>query len=274
MEKQRFTLVGSNGRPFLVEITKKQGTYPLMIFAHGFKGFMDWGHFPLLAEKLAQNEIAVVRFNFSHNGTSIDNPTEFVDLDSFGKNTYSKELFDLDVVLNYFYNNAEEFNIDKDNIILMGHSRGGAIVLLKTALDKRVKKVITLAAVSRLDYKWTKQEIEQWKKEGVIYVYNSRTKQNMPLYVDLVEDYYDNKEILDTRRQIPKINVPILVAHGDKDTSVPFEHAEAIVSLNSNATLFKVEGANHTFGGFHPYNKKDLPEHSKVLLNKIIEFVN
>ncbi len=274
MNKERFTLSGSNGRPFLVEIVKKgNDKQPLLIFAHGFKGFMDWGHFPLLSEKLAENGIATVRFNFSHNGTTIDAPTDFADLEAFGKNTYSKELYDLDIVLNYFYENADKYNIDKDNVILMGHSRGGAIVLLKAAVDPRVKKVITLAAVSRLDYKWTDEELQQWKNEGVIYVYNSRTKQNMPLYIDLVEDYYDNKELLDMKTQIPKIKVPILVLHGDEDTSVPFEHAEAIASANPNAKLVKIVGANHTFGGKHPYTSDELPEHTKEVLGHILDFI-
>ena len=52
---------------------------PVLIFLHGFKGFKDWGHFPMVAEYLARSGFAVLRFNFSHNGTSPDRLTDFVD---------------------------------------------------------------------------------------------------------------------------------------------------------------------------------------------------
>ena len=41
--------------------------------------------------------------------------------------------------------------LDVETLILMGHSRGGGIVTIKTSEDSRVKKLITLAGVS--DYK-------------------------------------------------------------------------------------------------------------------------
>ena len=36
-----------------------------------------------------------VKFNFSHNGTTLESPSDFKDLESFGNNNFSKELYDL-----------------------------------------------------------------------------------------------------------------------------------------------------------------------------------
>ena len=92
---------------------------PLVIFVHGYKGYKDWGAWNLMAEKFAEAGFFFVKFNFSHNGTSLENPTEFADLEAFGNNNFSKEMSDYDAVLNYFYENPK---IDQSKIAIIGHS--------------------------------------------------------------------------------------------------------------------------------------------------------
>ena len=47
------------------------------------------------------NNIVFVKFNFSHNGTSLDSPTDFIDLKAFGNNNFCIELDDLSCVLEW-----------------------------------------------------------------------------------------------------------------------------------------------------------------------------
>ena len=61
---------------------QEQYGLPLVIFCHGYKGFKDWGPWSLV-KTLAKENIFVVKFNFSHNGTSISQPIEFSDLEAF-----------------------------------------------------------------------------------------------------------------------------------------------------------------------------------------------
>jgi dienelactone hydrolase len=77
---------------------------PLTIFVHGYKGYKDWGAWELMGEKFAKAGFYFVKFNFSHNGTTIESPDEFADLEAFGENNYSKELEDLEMVINHFKN--------------------------------------------------------------------------------------------------------------------------------------------------------------------------
>ncbi len=275
MEENRFILHGSNGRPFLVSFLKGQSEHsevPLIIFVHGFKGFMDWGHFPLLAKKFSEAGFSVARFNFSHNGTTPEEPTDFVDLEAFGKNTYTKELFDLDTVITFFYEQAEAFGLNKKRFFLIGHSRGASIVLLKTALDKRISRVVALAPVSDLSYKWTQEEKERWKKDGVVYVYNSRTQQQMPLYIDLLEDYYDNKNLLNLQAQMKQVQVPNFLVHGKEDAVVPVFHSARLMLHNPYTRLFVVSGAGHTFGGKHPWKYPYLPAAMNRAFERIVRF--
>ena len=45
--------------------------------------------------------IAVLKFNFSHNGGTVEQPIDFPDLEAFGHNNYTKELDDLNQVLDW-----------------------------------------------------------------------------------------------------------------------------------------------------------------------------
>ena len=125
---------------------------PIIIFCHGYKGFKDWGAWNLMAEAFAKAGFFFVKFNFSYNGGTMEQPIDFPDLEAFGNNNYSIELDDLDCVIDWVCSNSEikkEGNIN--NITLLGHSRGGGIVSIKAEEDSRIKKVISLAGVS--DYK-------------------------------------------------------------------------------------------------------------------------
>ena len=89
---------------------------PLIIFVHGYKGYKDWGAWELMAEKFANAGFYFVKFNFSHNGTTIENPNDFADLEAFGENNYSKELDDLEIIINHFKSQKE---VDSSKIVLM-----------------------------------------------------------------------------------------------------------------------------------------------------------
>jgi hypothetical protein len=76
---------------YLPREEKTSGSWPILVFAHGFKGFKDWGHWQKIAESFAAACFAFLKFNFSHNGTNPNNPAEFSDLEAFGQNNFSKE---------------------------------------------------------------------------------------------------------------------------------------------------------------------------------------
>ena len=71
-------------------------------------GFKDWGFLPYVAERLARAGLAVVSFNFSGAGVGEESET-FDEPERFGRNTYTKELHDLDVVLEAVASGAFDF---------------------------------------------------------------------------------------------------------------------------------------------------------------------
>ena len=116
---------------------------PIVIFSHGFKGFKDWGHFEALFKQFAEAGFVFIKFNFSHNGTTANDPLNFVDLEAFGHNNYLIELDDLKLVMDWSLSNDHlKSEIDSHKLYLLGHSRGGGITILKAGEDSRVKKYV------------------------------------------------------------------------------------------------------------------------------------
>lgn len=244
---------------------------PLVIFVHGYKGYKDWGAWNLMAEKFAEAGFFFVKFNSSHNGTTVEDPHNFGDLEAFGNNNYSKELSDLGVVIDHF---VKHQNVDEQRIILIGHSRGGGISIIKTFEDERINGLITLASVDTLERFPKDEALENWKKEGVYYVLNGRTKQEMPHYYQFYEDFEKNIHRFDVERATEMAKAYVLIIHGTNDESVSVKNAEHLHILNPNSELFLVENADHTFGSKEPWTEKILPHNLNIVTEKCINFIN
>lgn len=275
--KQHFNIEGSLQKPIGIDVSYhlNQKQKPLVIFVHGFKGFKDWGHFNVMANYFAERGFVLAKFNFSHNGTTLENPNDFDDLEAFGNNNYIFELNDLDAVISALINNADLKNeINANELYLIGHSRGGAISVIKASEDARIKKIITWAAVSDIVTRNNANTIKLWKEKGVVHTYNGRTKQNMPLYLQFYETILAHKERLDVINAAQKNSIPFLIIHGTNDEAVKETDANDLHKACKHSELLIVENANHTFGGKHPWDEEMLPEDAKRIIDKSILFLN
>jgi uncharacterized protein len=257
---------GSNGKPILARFSlpKELKSSGIVIMVHGFKGFMDWGHFPLVAKSFLEAGIPVVQFNFSHNGTTPEHPEEFADLEAFGENNYSKELYDISQVIDAVEQSdyLKNAGVDTSNITLLGHSRGGGISILQAAEDTRVKGLVTWASVAAFGAFFGTEILEQWKEEGVIYSYNARTQQEMPLYYQLYEDVIRNADRINVLKAAQKIRIPWQIVHGTQDSTVPYSAAVDLKTACPGAELLTIDAGNHTLGGKHPWLETALPQQS------------
>lgn len=243
---------------------------PMIFFVHGYKGYKDWGTWELMGEKLANAGFYFVKFNFSYNGTTIENPNEFSDLDAFGQNNYSRELEDLETVISHFKNHKE---VDSDKIILLGHSRGGGISIVKAAENKAVSALITLASVSALDRFPENEAFEDWKNKGVYFAENARTKQKMPHYFQFYQDFEQNKEKFDVENACKKLTIPALFVHGSADEAVKSIHSENLHKCTRDSQLKIIENAGHTFGAKEPWESNILPKDLDEAIDICVEFL-
>jgi pimeloyl-ACP methyl ester carboxylesterase len=275
MQKTELSIEGSKQKSINLDITyfKNNVKKPIIIFCHGFKGFKDWGHFNLIAAAFAKENFIFLKFSFSYNGTTKEHPADFADLEAFGENNFTIELDDVALIIDFIENNTDTFEIDKNEIYLMGHSRGGGISILKSAEDKRIKKLITWASVKDLSDFFKHQDILKWKETGIIYTYNSRTKQNMPLHFQLYENYIYNKNRLDIPVASTNINIPWLMVHGANDESVAVECAHQLHLWNQSSELVIIQQADHTFGGKHPWENMYLPQPTIQSIEVSVDFL-
>lgn len=267
--KREHSIDGKHHRPITFDVTQPSETaLGVVVFCHGFKGFKDWGHFNLVAAQFAAQGLAFVKFNFSHNGTTTDAPLDFADLEAFANNNFSKEMDDLGVVLDWV-----ELNLlnDAQPLYLMGHSRGGGIAILKAAEDPRVQKLVTWSAVSDFESRFP-EDLERFKREGVVYIPNARTNQNMPLYYQFVEDYFANEDRLHIPNRLAQISIPYLIIHGTNDEAVSKDSAAFLAENCKGALVSYIEGTGHTFDAKHPYEDEELPMAAQDATTQSIDF--
>ena len=256
VQNETFSLMGADEHTILGDITydDKNTNAPLIIFVHGFKGFKDWGAHHLTARYFAQNGYRYLKFNLSHSGVPVNSPTDVSDLQLFASNTFSKELADIDRVIDYALT-----KLGVSEVFLVGHSRGGGLAVLQAASQPQVKGLITWSSIADFSSLWKEEQEDEWKKNGKIYVLNARTKEKMPLNLSLLEDFQQNRPQLDIVQAAAKINAPWLIIHGDTDVNVPFETAQLLANANLNSKLVKIENTDHVYGASHPYLKETLP---------------
>lgn len=270
-------LDGNHSKPIITDVFYKEQKKPkpVIIFSHGYKGFKDWGAWNLMANVFAEAGFFFIKFNFSHNGGTAENPIDFPDLEAFGNNNYTKELDDLETVVNWISTNDTFRNeVDKNSISLIGHSRGGGIVLIKAKEDNRIKNVITLAGIS--DYgkrSSTSGDLENWKKNGVKYVLNGRTKQQMPHFYQFYENFKANEERLYIKRAVENLKIPQLIIHGDADIAVSIDEAYLQHQWNKKSELCIIKNADHVFNTAHPWQKDVLSTQLQEVITICIGFL-
>lgn len=268
---------GKHNKPIVTDIfyTENDIQKPIVIYCHGYKGFKDWGAWDIMARQFAAAGFFFIKFNFSHNGGTLEQPIDFPDLEAFGNNNFTKELDDLESIIDWILKNKDFANqIDNTAVNLVGHSRGGGIVLLKANENSKVKKVVTLAGVS--DYKSrfpTGEILEQWKKEGVAYITNGRTNQQMPHFFQFYEDFMKNEERLTIKSAAEQINIPHLIIHGDNDTSVQLAEGMNLKKWNPNAQFEIIKNTDHVFNTSHPWEKEDIPIEYQEVISLTIKFL-
>lgn len=270
-----FTFKGSAKKLITADITfgKYEEPIPIVVFAHGFKGFKDWGSWPLAAEIFGVKSFPFFKFNFSHNGTTPKSLTEFKDLEAFGNNNFKIEYDDLGLAIDFISKKSEELPFDwNGEIYVIGHSRGGAIALLRTSKDPRITKCATWGSVFNIEKYIHLKDTLSWQAEGVHYIVNGRTKQQMPIYFQFVENYVENKGLFDMEENLDTILSPILILHGEKDDVVGKEEAMDIYNTIEHSIFIEIENGDHTFNTKHPTTERKIPKPFADAILETIEF--
>lgn len=261
--------IGAEGKEALYDLCLPRiFNKKVVLFIHGYMGFKDWGCWDEVAHYFLSKGYGFVKFNISHNGTSIHDHLNFIDEVAFAKNSYFKELLDIRAMIDLTNEKIPSLN----ELILIGHSRGGGMALI-AGLDSRVSKIVSWAGISSIERRFPKgDELLKWKNDGVKYVYNSRTNQDLPLDYTQYNEYLKHKDELSIENSCQELKKPVALFHGTMDVSVPIAEGEELSNF-LKVPLNRIEGADHTFNSSHPWNNSMLPAHLLELCQLTDEFL-
>ena len=277
IREKNFLLEGKHQKPIVTDVyfQPTQQPKPIVIFCHGYKGFKDWGAWDLVAEKFAEAGFFFIKFNFSHNGGTAEDPIDFPDLDAFAQDNFSKQLDDLQSVIDWITTTKQfHANADVQNHNLIGHSRGGGIVIIKAEEEPQIKKVITWNGVSDFGSRFPKSEdLQKWKDDKFYYVTNGRTKQEMPHHIQFYEDFLANEERFTIERAVKNLKKPYLIIHAEDDPTVNISEAKQLQQWNKRSELYKLPGSDHVFETKQPWQQKSLSSDLEKVTEKTIQFI-
>jgi pimeloyl-ACP methyl ester carboxylesterase len=202
------------------------GSKSVVVLGHGVTGNKDRPFVVALAEGLEKAGVNALRISFSGNGASEG---------KFTDSHITKEVTDLGSVLDA---------LKGWTIGYIGHSMGGAVGVIRTSQDSRIKFLVSLAGMVT-----TKDFAEREFGTVIPDKGNMWDDESCPLS----QAYMDDLRKLDTLvPRAPLIKVPWLLVHGTEDDVVfPQDSLDIFAQANQPVSLLQLKGSNHVFAGAH-----------------------
>ena len=223
----------------------------IVIMAHGFKGYKEYGMFPWIATQFSNDGYIVHRFNFSHSGM-LDGDGPFERSDLFEQATWNTQVEDLKIL-------STAFAQDTLPLTLFGHSRGGAASLLAVGRGEvDASRVIALSSPSQCISMSTAEQ-KFLLERGKIESPSGRTGQMLYVGKAFLEEQLESPETHDLIALTSKIEAPCMIVHGEDDTTVPVSSAIELADSIPTATLVKIEGGDHVFNTPNPFPIDGVP---------------
>ncbi|XP_021715104.1 uncharacterized protein LOC110683064 [Chenopodium quinoa] len=234
----------------LVGLLHDTGSKDVVVVCHGFKSSKEQETMVDICGALEKEGISAYRFDFSGNGDSDG---------AFAYGNYVKEAEDIRAVVKHFH------GANRIVSAILGHSKGGNVVLLYASKYHDVRTVVNLSG--RYDLKKGIAErlgedfMERIEKKGFIDVECKKTGKF--LFRVTKENTMDrlNTDMQEAALRIDK-NCRVLTVHGSADKTTPVEDAYEFSKIIPNHKLHIIEGANHPFS-----------EHQDELIPVIADFI-
>ncbi|MFC0558255.1 alpha/beta hydrolase family protein [Halalkalibacter alkalisediminis] len=233
-------------------IDQQQSSFPTIIFVHGFVGSKVGDHrlFVKAANFFVQKGFICFRFDFRGCGESDGDYQEV---------TVTKQLEELRAAIHYV---STLNRVNPEQIILIGHSLGGAITALSASSFPSIQNIVLWSPVARpyLDIRFITGD------EAILTAEKKGTFDYKGFL--LSHDFFRDLNNHDPLEAITSYEGSIFIIHGDQDQEVPKENVATyrkVINEKRNEQLIDVSyisGADHTFTNtswenelFHKTNK-------------------
>ena len=222
--KSRYRLAG------ILDVPRRH-TGKAVVLCHGFSSSKDGEKYKILSSLFVKEGIAVLRFDFFGHGESEGD---------FSKVTLTQAVDDVLSAVDFLE------GLGFVDIGVAGVSFGGKAAFVAAGKSRRIK-VIALVAPA-IDYKkiqklqYGTQGIKKWEKEGKILYQGKYGPKELEytFHADLKNFNYTGIA--------RHIQIPVLIIHGDEDSSVPLTHSQKLFKeLDCFKKLEVIVGCNHFF---------------------------
>ena len=210
-----------------LELPVNQHPYTYAIFAHCFTCSKNLNAVRHISRALTQHGIAVLRFDFTGLG---DSEGEFANT-NFSSNV--EDLLSASAFL------EKEYAAPK---ILIGHSLGGAAVLLASLRIDSVEAVATIAAPARPEHvqRLFTQDMETIRQEGKAEI--TLGGRSFTITQQLIDDLEEAHE----KHNFEQIHHPLLILHSPTDQTVGIDNASEIyLQAKHPKSFISLDGADH-----------------------------
>ncbi|TYP69733.1 alpha/beta hydrolase family protein [Paenibacillus methanolicus] len=231
ISREAFRAPLDNGLFLNGEIKTKDGgkDLPVVIAAHGFRGFKDWGFWPYVTDALAEQGFYTVIFDFSRIDAAAAKQPEAIVAQA---RTLSRELEDLQTILTLVREQRLPLSAaaDPGRIGLLGHSRGGAASVITAAEQDAV---------------------------GAVVAWNPPADLTPPTGVSaepfIAADIEQHASRYDIPYQLAYLKRPALIVQGSADGERLLLGHEALRLAAPGHAFAQIEGGDHGFGIQHPF---------------------
>ncbi|KAK9274087.1 hypothetical protein L1049_018901 [Liquidambar formosana] len=234
VSRQQRVIIQNNRGKKLVGILHETGSKELVILCHGFRSSKERIPMVNLAAALEKEGISAFRFDFSGNGESGG---------LFQYGNYRRESDDLRAVVQHFCREKRVITT------IIGHSKGGNVVLLYASRYSDVRIVINISGRFNLERgiegRLGKDFMQRIKQNGFLDIKNKKGK----FEYRVTEESLMDRLTTDTRAAcllIPK-DCRVLTVHGSMDKIVPPGDALEFAKIIPNHKLHIIEGADHEY---------------------------
>ncbi|MCB9062190.1 MAG: OsmC family protein [Halobacteriovoraceae bacterium] len=234
MKSQKFDFKNTSGEILsgLLE-TPNTPSKRVALFAHCFTCSKQQLAAARISRNLAKRGFYVLRFDFTGIGNSEGD---------FSNSNFSSNVDDL---IKAYEAVSEKINKPE---LLIGHSLGGAAVLMASKKLTEIKGVVTIGAPSSMDHflkHLSKDELEAIEKDGLTQV--NLSGRIMTIKNQFIKDLRDNNLLKD----LNKTNYSSLIMHSPVDHIVNIDNAEKIYSsLNHPKSFVSLDKADHLVSNY------------------------
>jgi pimeloyl-ACP methyl ester carboxylesterase len=279
MNVVEWEIEGSDGQPILGDChLPDDQPRGVVLIAHGFKGYKDYGFLPRLADALAAASFIAHRFNFSHSGMT-RKIERFEKPQLFERDTWGKQVADLLMVAAA----CHDGRLDGQGLeqVWFGHSRGGVTSILaaaQTFTDDESAPCcpagLVTAAAPASACSLSNEDRARLRQRGSIESPSGRTGQILRVGKAWLDEMEASPKALDPVFRISQVMCPTLIVHGSDDPTVPADAAGLLASAAGNLRQKVIlDGAQHTFDAPNPLPADaKLPDATQQLLGQVAAF--